>query len=154
MLKWLWLSGLVVGLDQMTKYLAESLLRLHEPLAVLPSFNLNLMYNTGAAFSLLHDEGGWQRWFLSGLALVVSGVLIRWLSRLETGQRWTAAALSLVVGGAIGNLIDRLAYGQVVDFIQVYYQQWFWPAFNVADSAISVGVAILLIDAVFGHREE
>ncbi len=154
MLRWLWLSGLVVGLDQMTKYLAESLLRYHEPVAVVPYFNLTLMYNTGAAFSFLSDAGGWQRWFLSAVAIVVSGVLIVWLNRVQANERWTAAALALVIGGAIGNVIDRLVYGQVVDFIDIYYRQWSWPAFNVADSAIFVGVAILLIDALFARREE
>ncbi len=148
MLKWLWLSGLVVALDQLTKVLAEGLLRLYEAVPVLPSFNLTLMYNRGAAFSFLSQASGWQRWFFSVLAVLVSGVLIVWLYRLQAAQRWTAVSLSLILGGAVGNLIDRLLYGHVIDFIQVYYGEWYWPAFNIADSAISVGVAMLLIDMI------
>lgn len=150
MLKWLWLSVVVIVLDQLTKVGAETWLRFHDPVPVTPFFNLMLSYNPGAAFSFLSDAGGWQRWFFVVLALLVSAVIVLWLRRLPAAQRWTAAALALVVGGAIGNVIDRLVYGHVVDFLDFYIGHWHWPTFNIADSAISVGVAILLIDGLFG----
>ena len=148
MLKWLWLSVLVVALDQATKFLAETLLLMHQPVAVLPGFNLMLTYNTGAAFSFLADAGGWQRWFFLGLGAAVSVGLIVWLTRLKPGEPWLAAALALILGGAVGNLIDRSWLGQVIDFIQLYYDRWYWPAFNIADSAISVGAALLIFDSL------
>lgn len=145
---WLWLSVLVVALDQATKFLAETLLLMHQPVAVLPGFNLMLTYNTGAAFSFLADAGGWQRWFFLGLGLAVSIGLIVWLARLQAEERWLAAALALILGGAVGNLIDRSWLGQVIDFIQLYYDRWYWPAFNIADSAITVGAALLIFDSL------
>jgi len=108
-----------------------------------------------AAFNFLANENGWQRWFLAGLALLVSGFIIVWLTQLKVTHRWLASALALVLGGAIGNVIDRLLYGYVIDFLDVYYQEWHWPAFNIADSAISIGAIMLLIDALRGgHRYE
>jgi signal peptidase II len=154
MLRWLWLSSVVIGLDQLTKFFADTLLDPYQALPVTPFFNLTLMYNKGAAFSFLSEAGGWQRWFFIVLALGVTGVLIAWLRGVSPGQRRAALALSLIIGGAVGNLIDRVFRGQVVDFIQLYYQQWYWPAFNVADSAITVGVVIMLLDAVFTKHEE
>ena len=152
---WLWLSLLVVALDQATKYWAVSALTLHQPVPVIPFFNLTLMHNTGAAFSLLAEAGGWQRWFFTGLALVVSGLIVYWLSTLRR-QPWLSAGLALILGGAVGNnLIDRVLHGYVVDFIDVYYQNWHWPAFNIADSAITVGAVLLVLDALFfGQRQE
>ncbi len=151
--KWFGLSALIIILDQITKYAASSMLLMHEPVAMLPFFNFTLMHNTGAAFSFLADQGGWQRWFLAVLALGVSIVLAVWLSRLKTHEKWLAMALSLVLGGAIGNLIDRVYYGYVIDFIDVYYHTSHWPAFNIADSAISVGAVMLVIDA-FRNKEK
>ncbi|HFQ13691.1 MAG TPA: lipoprotein signal peptidase [Gammaproteobacteria bacterium] len=148
MLKWIWLSALVIVLDQVTKYMAVHMLVMHEPLAVMPMFNLTLMYNTGAAFSFLSEAGGWQRWFFTGVALLVSLVIFNWLRSLQDGQRLQAVALSLVLGGALGNVIDRLLLGHVVDFIQLYYDRWYWPAFNIADSAITVGVVLLIFDTL------
>lgn len=145
MLKWLWLSGLIILVDQLTKWAAEQFLALHVPLPVMPSFNLTLVYNTGAAFSFLSDAGGWQRWFFSLLALAVSVFLLFWLKRLPRNEIWTALGLSMVLGGALGNLIDRLVYGHVIDFIQWYYKSFYWPTFNVADSAITVGASVLVI---------
>lgn len=152
MLKWLWLTGLVVALDQISKQLAQALLNLHEPVAVMASLNLTLMHNPGAAFSLLADADGWQRWFFLILALLISAVLIVWLKRLDRGQRLQALALALILGGAVGNVIDRILYGYVIDFIQVYYQRWYWPTFNLADSAISVGAVLLITDSFFGVK--
>jgi len=154
MLKYLWLSVIVIILDQLTKQLAEFYLVFQAPIPVMPSFNLTLSYNAGAAFSFLRDAGGWQRWLFTGLALVVSGVIIYWLRKLPKQDKWVAVALSLVLGGAIGNVIDRILFGHVIDFIQVYYQQYYWPIFNIADTAISIGVAILLIDGLFGGKDK
>lgn len=148
MTKWLWVSGLVIVLDQASKAVAGSLLEAYQPVAVLPCFNLTLMYNTGAAFSFLSDASGWQRWFFSIVAVVVSTIIIAWMYRLRPDERWQAAALALILGGALGNLIDRLLLGHVVDFIQLYYDRWYWPAFNIADSAITVGAAMLVFDGL------
>jgi len=145
MARWLSLSLLVVVLDQATKWLAEALLEPFRPVALMPLLNLTLMYNEGAAFSFLANAGGWQRWFFAGFALVMTLALTLWLLRLDRGERATAAALSLIIGGAIGNLIDRVQTGRVVDFIDFYVANWHWPAFNVADSAITVGILLLLV---------
>ncbi len=151
MARWLWLSLLVVILDQATKWLAEALLEPFRPLVLAPLLNLTLMYNEGAAFSFLSNAGGWQRWFFATFALVMTIALIIWLVRLAQGEGVTAAALALVIGGAIGNLIDRVLTGRVVDFIDFYVGTWHWPAFNVADSAITLGIILLLVT---GFREE
>ena len=149
---WLWLSVLVIVLDQATKTLAETLLVMHQPIPVLPSFNLMLTYNPGAAFSFLADSGGWQRWFFLALGAAVSIGLIVWLHRLKPEEKRLALALALILGGAVGNLIDRAWLGQVIDFIQLYYDRWYWPAFNVADSAITLGAMLLVLDS-FWTRE-
>lgn len=154
MLKWIWLATVVVIFDQLTKYIASSSLEMYQPIAVMPMFNWTLMHNTGAAFSFLANEGGWQRWFFAVIAVVVSVVIVLWIKRLEQHEKWQAIALALILGGAIGNVIDRIWLGYVVDFIQVYYQQWYWPAFNVADSAITVGVAMIIIDSIREHLTE
>lgn len=151
-LYWLWLSLLVIVVDQLTKLWASSDLIYGRPVPLMPSLNLTLMHNTGAAFSFLNEAGGWQRWLFALIALVVSTVLILWLRRLTSAQRWLAGALALVLGGAIGNLIDRLYLGYVIDFVDAYYDKWHWPAFNVADSAIFVGVVMLIIDSLRGEK--
>ena len=153
-MKWLWLSALVVVLDQVTKFLATHTLQLHTPLAVLPGFNLTLMHNTGAAFSMLSQAGGWQRWFFILLTAVVSIAIIIWLQNLSHHRRWMACCLALILGGALGNLCDRVILGYVVDFIDVYYQHLHWPAFNVADSAITLGAIMLIIDSVWFPEEK
>ncbi|MCX7098927.1 MAG: signal peptidase II [Methylococcales bacterium] len=147
MLKWLGLSLLAIVLDQASKLTVDGSMQLFESIPVLPYFNLTYVHNTGAAFSFLSDAGGWQRWFFAGLAIVISGVIGVWLSRLKSHETLLAVALSLVLGGAIGNLIDRLAYGYVIDFLDVYYQNYHWPAFNIADSAITLGVALMLLES-------
>lgn len=144
-LRWLWLSAAVVLADQASKYLAEQMLDLHRPVGLIPFVNLTLTYNQGAAFSLLSGAGGWQRWFFAGLAVAIAVVLVFWLRRASSRERWLLSGLSLVLGGALGNLWDRLFVGAVVDFIDVYYRSWHWPAFNLADSAICVGAAMLII---------
>lgn len=146
-------AGIIVALDQATKFLAVAKLELHQPVAVMPSFNFFLAYNKGAAFSFLSDAGGWQRWFFSVLALAVSVFLIVWLTRLEKREKWTILALSMILGGALGNVIDRFAHGHVVDFIQWYYDRFYWPAFNIADSSIFIGVVIMLVSSFFNKEE-
>jgi signal peptidase II len=152
MLRWLWLTGLVIALDQLSKWLAEQMLAPHTPQAVLPSVNITLVYNTGAAFSFLSQAGGWQRWFFSLLAVGVSVFIVLWMRRLGHRERWTAAGLAMVLGGALGNLIDRLVYGHVIDFIDVYYKDLHWPTFNIADSAITLGAAVLIAHGLLAHR--
>ena len=153
MLRWLILSLLVVVLDQLSKQLAEASLLVFERVPLLPGFNLTLVYNEGAAFSFLSDQGGWQRWFFVVLATVVTLVLVFWLSRLKRSERLMAIALGLIIGGALGNLIDRVLWGHVIDFIDLYYRQWHWPAFNVADSAITLGVVFIFVDALRGQEQ-
>jgi signal peptidase II len=165
---WFLLILVLIGLDQFSKQLALSYLQLHQPQPLLPLLNLSLVYNPGAAFSLLSQAGGWQRWFFLGLSLSISLVLILWLTRLKEEEKWTRVALSLILAGAIGNLIDRALHGHVIDFIDFYYptthgclplfvasgQNCHWPTFNIADSAISVGAACLLLGLFFETRQK
>ncbi len=146
------LALFVVAADQLSKAWASAALSLHEPVEVLPVLSLTLMHNEGAAFSLLSDAGGWQRWFLTALAVVLGVVIAVWIHRLPATARLQSAALGLVLGGAVGNLVDRLRLGHVVDFIDCHYRGWHWPAFNIADAAITLG-AILLIMGGLGAGE-
>ena len=148
MLKWLWVSLLVLILDQASKLAVDTSMQLYESIPLMPYFNLTYAHNTGAAFSFLANAGGWQRWLFAGLAVVMSGIIAVWLARLEKHETLMAVALSMVLGGAIGNLIDRVAYGYVIDFLDVYYKQWHWPAFNIADSAICIGVGLMLLESL------
>jgi len=152
MLRLLWISLLVLVLDQATKLWIQDVFQPYESLEVLPFFNLVLAFNTGAAFSFLSDSGGWQRWFFIGLALLVSAVLVLWLRRLGDDERRTGWGLALVLGGAVGNVIDRIWLGHVVDFLDFYWAGYHWPAFNVADIAITCGVALLLIDGFLPRK--
>jgi signal peptidase II len=142
----------VIVLDQWTKQWASAELVYRVPVEVTGFFNLMLAHNTGAAFSFLADAGGWQRWFFTGVATLVSLVMVVWLARLAVQQVWLATALGLILGGGLGNLWDRIAYGYVVDFISLHYQSYYWPAFNIADSAISLGAAILVADSLFSKN--
>lgn len=153
-LRWLWLSALVVFLDQLSKQLATAFLDYAQPVELLPVFDLTLLHNTGAAFSFLAGAGGWQRWLFALLAAVVSVVLVVWIKRLKAHETWLAIALALVLGGALGNLYDRVLLGYVVDFISVHYRQNYFPAFNLADSAISVGAVMLIIDTLWLSRRQ
>ncbi|NOQ93233.1 MAG: lipoprotein signal peptidase [Methylophaga sp.] len=146
MLKYLWLSGLVIVLDQISKWVMVSWLSLYETVAVIPYFNLTMAHNTGAAFSFLAGAGGWQRWFFVCLTAVISIGLFIWLRKLAK-TKLEAVSISLILGGAIGNVIDRLYFGYVIDFLDVYYGTYHWPAFNIADSAICIGAALLIIDS-------
>lgn len=145
---WLFASIVIVILDLWTKSIATQSLTLYRPVELTGWLNMTLAHNYGAAFSFLSDAGGWQRWLFTGLAFVVTLVLIAWLFRLQAREKLTAAGLGLIIGGAVGNLVDRVLNGYVVDFIDVYYQGWHWPAFNLADSAITGGVILLLLDAL------
>jgi len=148
MLKWLWLTVVVVVLDQVTKGWADQALTYGLPVEILPVFDLRLAYNTGAAFSFLADAGGWQRWLFSLLAGGVSIWLFLWLKKLPKSALWLAIALALILGGALGNLYDRVLLGHVIDFISVHYQQHYFPAFNIADSAITLGAIMFIIDII------
>ena len=149
-LAWLALPLVVIALDQSTKHVALVELRPYEPHAVIPGLlNWTLAFNPGAAFSFLAGENGWQRWLFTVLAIGVSALLAGWLSRLPRSDWRNALPLSLIIGGALGNLIDRLRFGHVTDFVQVYWREWSFPAFNVADSAISVGAVLLVVFGLF-----
>lgn len=154
MRKWLALSLAMVVVDQATKFAAVHWLALHTPQPLLPSFNLTLVYNSGAAFSLLSDAGGWQRWFFIAAAVAVSALLWSWLARLGPGDKTAAAGLSLILGGAVGNAIDRLFRGHVVDFLDLYYGLYHWPAFNVADACITAGALLIVAVAVTGGERK
>lgn len=143
----LWLAALVIGLDQLTKLLAAQHLSYRVPFEITAWFDFTLAHNTGAAFSFLASAGGWQRWFLSAVALFVSLFVLLWLWRLDANKVRLTLALGFILGGGVGNLIDRVAYGYVIDFISVHYQNWYFPAFNIADSAITLGAILLLWDA-------
>ena len=151
--RYLWLSLLVVVLDQASKQYADRVLEFQRPLTVIPGlFEWRLSYNTGAAFSFLASAGGWQRWFLLALALVISAVLIGWMRRLGPDEKLTAIGLALILGGAIGNVIDRALLGHVIDFIQVWLGSYPWPAFNLADSFITLGAALLIGSGLFERK--
>lgn len=146
---WYALSCVVIALDQLTKLVATARLEYARPVEVLPVLDMTLLHNTGAAWSMLADAGGWQRWLFAIIALGVSGWLAVWIASLGRNQRWLACALALVLGGAIGNLIDRVWLGYVVDFIHFHWEQRYFPAFNIADTAITVGAMMLAIDMLF-----
>ena len=147
-LGWLVLSLLVLVIDQVSKAHFEGSLEMFQQIVVIPDyFSWTLAYNTGAAFSFLADGGGWQRWLFAVIAVVVSAVLVVWLKRLGRDDTWLAIALALVLGGALGNLYDRVVLGHVVDFILVHWQsRWFFPAFNLADTFITIGAILLALD--------
>ena len=151
---WLVIAALVVIADQVTKYLVVNRMSLFDSIAILPHLNFTLLHNTGAAFSFLADAGGWQRWFFVLLSAGVSVFILLWLRRMPKDQGpLLPLSLSLILGGALGNVIDRAVHGYVIDFIDFYYGSWHWPAFNIADSAITVGAVIFIIDSIIDtHR--
>ena len=152
MFRWLILSIVIIVLDQVTKFYAVQSLVLHESKYIYDGFNLTLMYNSGAAFSFLSDAGGWQRWFFRGVSCFISIVIVIWGYNSLAKGRWLLFALAFILGGALGNLWDRLTLGYVVDFIEVYYKDLYWPAFNIADSAITIGAIMLVLDTLFTDR--
>lgn len=169
MLKWLWITLLVVILDQLTKQWASHGLQMYHAVELMPMLNLFLAHNEGAAFSFLSNAGGWQRWLFTLTALAVSIGLVMWIRKLQPHERWIAIGLAFILGGALGNVIDRILFGYVIDFIQFYYHGQsclpgftplqslqdtlcIWPAFNIADSAITVGAAILILDGIINLK--
>ena len=150
---WLGLAGLIIVLDQLTKLWVLATLKLGERIEVTSFFNLVLVFNPGAAFSFLSDAGGWQRWFFVVLAIAVSGWLT-FLIRRHAAERLLPLAAALILGGALGNVIDRIRFGAVADFLDAHAAGWHWPAFNIADSAISVGVALLVWQQLFHATKE
>ncbi len=153
-LKWLWISLLIVGLDQVAKLVAEAQLPFRQLVNVIPYFDWYLTHNPGAAFSFLADAGGWQRWFFAITSIVISTIIVIWLKKLERDDKLTAIALCLILGGAIGNLIDRIYLGYVIDYVQVWLGTYPWPAFNIADAAISIGAAILILSSFTGTQNK
>jgi len=155
-LGWLWLSLLVLVLDQASKLYFNNALSMYQQIVVIPDyFSWTLAYNTGAAFSFLADSSGWQRWLFALIAVAVSAVLVVWLKRLGRNETWLAVALALVLGGALGNLYDRIVLGHVVDFILVHWKNiHHFPAFNLADSAITVGAVMLALDMFKSKKAE
>lgn len=153
-LQWLWLAVVVIILDLGSKWLALFALNYDQPVTIIPGFfNLTLMYNHGAAFSFLADHSGWQRWLLAAIAIIAALLLGFWLTRLKAGQARMAAALALIIGGAIGNLFDRMVNGYVVDFLSFHWQQvYYYPTFNIADSAITIGAVLLILDSFTGKK--
>ncbi len=151
-LRFLWLSLIALVLDQWTKHAVLAELDLYQSVQITGFFNLTHVHNYGAAFSFLSDPGGWQGWFFTAIALIVSVVILRWLSQTTRAQVMLPVAFCLILGGALGNVYDRLAYGYVVDFLDVYYQSYHWPAFNIADSAICLGAILLIVD-MFKNKE-
>ena len=160
MLKWVWLSGGIIFLDQLTKWTINANFKLHEKLSIMPHLNLTLSYNKGAAFGFLNDQDGWQQVFFAVLAFAVSGYILYWLKKLKENELWTAVGLAMVLGGAIGNLIDRVLQAKVTDFID-FYIDWdvfflsngHFATFNVADIAITMGAGLLVIMSLFTKDE-
>ncbi|HKE44538.1 MAG TPA: signal peptidase II [Steroidobacteraceae bacterium] len=152
-LRWGSLTLLVILVDQMTKAFVESRFDLFDAVRVLPFLEFTLLYNTGAAFSFLADASGWQRWFFIALGVVVSVAILLWLRQLDPRRhRLLAAGLALIMGGALGNVIDRVWHGHVIDFIHFHWKQWEFPAFNMADTSITIGAALLILDAILEGR--
>jgi len=147
-LRYLFVAIFIIVLDQLTKILSIHYLSEISSFPVFPGFSLSLSYNKGAAFGFLNDADGWQRWFFVGLAILVSVIIYLWLGKLSKNEKQEGFALSLILGGALGNLIDRFIYGHVIDFLLFYYKEWQFPNFNVADSAITIGV-VLMIPVLF-----
>ncbi|WP_341503061.1 signal peptidase II [Gallaecimonas sp. GXIMD4217] len=153
-LRWLWLALLAIVLDLGSKYWVLGNFSLYERVNLLPFFDFVYVRNYGAAFSFLSDEGGWQRWFFTAIAVGVSLFLLLWLRRLPASDRLQGPAAALILGGALGNLHDRLVHGYVVDFLDFYVGSWHWPAFNIADSAICVGAALLILASFRSDKSE
>lgn len=149
--RWLTMAAVLIIVDQITKLYFDATFAYGERLNVLPIFDFTLMYNRGAAFSFLASQPGWQRWFFTGLG-IVAAIVIVWLLRRHRDQPRFCLALTLILGGAVGNVIDRMAYGHVVDFLLFYWNDWYYPAFNVADIGITCGAVLLVLDELLRAR--
>lgn len=152
--RWYALAASIVLLDQATKHAATALLDYGRPNEIFFWFDFTLHYNVGAAFSFLSSAGGWQRWFFTILSLLVSAMLVLWLKSLQRSQWVLGAGLALILGGALGNVWDRIVLGYVVDFISVHYRDWYFPTFNIADAAISVGAVLVVIDSLISDPDD
>lgn len=151
--RWLPVTAAVIGLDQFTKLLVVHHVKLYSSIYVLPVLDISLRYNRGAAFSFLEGASGWQRWFFTVLALIVSATILIWMRRLRGATQWLLClSLAFILAGALGNMIDRLRIGHVIDFVVAHWHHAEFPAFNVADSSITVGAALLLLDALLDSR--
>lgn len=153
-LRWLWLAVVMLIVDQVTKQIVVALFEYRETVAVMPFFNFTYARNPGAAFSFLADQGGWQRWFFTIIAGSVSALLVYWLAKTPKKDTMIAIAFALILSGALGNLIDRLMFGYVIDFLDFYVGNKHWPAFNIADSAIFIGAALMILDALKGNKKQ
>lgn len=153
-LKFLILSLILIVADQATKIWIINSLALYQDVNVLPIFDITHVRNYGAAFSFLSDAGGWQRYFFTIIAIVISVLLIFWMYQTPTQQKLLLTSYALILSGAIGNVMDRINYGYVVDFLHFYYQNWHFPAFNVADIAISIGAFLMILDVYFDHKKQ
>ncbi|WP_114192677.1 signal peptidase II [Edaphovirga cremea] len=153
-LRWLWLALIVLVLDLGSKQWVMAHFYLGESVPLVPFFNLTYAHNPGAAFSFLADKGGWQRWFFAAIALVISVVLIVLMYRSSAKQRLVNAAYALIIGGALGNLFDRMVHGVVIDFIDFYVNDWHWPVFNLADTAICIGAVIIVLEGFFAPPDK
>ncbi|MFC0266520.1 signal peptidase II [Kushneria aurantia] len=153
-LRWLLLSVLVIALDLALKAWASAALIYARPLEVTPFFNLTLLHNTGAAFSFLAEHAGWQRWLFALVAMVAVTALTIWLARLSRYERLMPISIALIIGGALGNLFDRLVHGYVIDYLSFHWQGWYYPAFNLADAAITVGAIGIIIESFRAGRRE
>lgn len=149
--RWLLLAGVLVVLDQLTKLYFDGSLRYGQRIAVLPFFDFTLLYNPGAAFSFLAQADGWQRWFFTVLGLCASAFILVMMQKSRSNKR-LMLALTLILGGALGNVIDRIAYGHVVDFLLFYWKDWYYPAFNIADTCITLGAILLILDELLRLR--
>lgn len=153
-LRFIWLAVLAFVLDQWSKNAVVDAMELYQSIQITGFFNLTYVHNYGAAFSFLSDSGGWQRWFFTAIALTVSVLLVRWMHQASQQQVLLPVAFALILGGALGNVYDRVVFGYVIDFLDFYYQQWRWPAFNIADSAICLGAMLLIVDMFKDKKEE
>ena len=153
-LRWIWLTLLCLVVDQVSKQWVVGSMELYQSINVLPFFDIRYVHNPGAAFSFLADQGGWQRWFFTVIAVIASIIFIVWMAKTPKEQKTLSIAFALMLSGALGNLIDRVMYGYVIDFLDFYLCGTHWPAFNVADSMIFIGAALMIIDSFKSHADD
>lgn len=152
--KWLWLTLIFLVVDQVTKHWVANTMGLYQSIEILPFFNITYAQNTGAAFSFLAEQGGWQRWFFTAIAVIASVIFFVWLLRVPKQQQKLAIALALMLSGALGNLIDRALFGYVIDFLDFHLQGYRWPTFNIADSVIFIGAALMIWDSFSQEKQD
>jgi signal peptidase II len=153
-LRWIWLTLICLVLDQVTKYWVAGSFKLYESINVLPVFSLTYVHNTGAAFSFLANQGGWQRWFFTAIAAIACIVFIVWLTKIPRSKPLLSIAVALMLSGAMGNLIDRVLFGYVIDFLHFHWASYDFPAFNVADSMIFIGAALMILESFTAEADD